>query len=203
MTPPFLPYLIALAASTASTPEVPIPSSSVPVVVDGIFADEWDDARSIELESHVILLKEVGEFVYVGVERRSDVPMYVDLYLKTDEGDPVNLHASMQLGERSVVLDGGEIVSKFEFGEPSHWSANVLQYRPDNAPGAELTLERFVPHDGMEFEIERAAFPGRRWHLRLYVHALGDGSRSEVYPEESSLGRPHEWAVLTLPERES
>ena len=175
-------------------------SDSAPVLIDGIFSvGEWQGSTVASISPSVTLyLKQRKGHVYVGVEMKTPSPSYVDLYLLTDENQLYNLHASMRVGERWLkdsVWDDNKPV--WRWGNNIDWIANSAKL--DEAKSSNLPfLDRLYSYDGMEFQIHRARFQGKRWRVRIEVRDFAGQAPSIVFPAASTRTDFTGWAVLKL-----
>ena len=171
-----------------------------PVLIDGIFSvGEWQGATVVNMSTAVTLhLKQRTGHVYVGVEMRTPSPSYVELFLLTEENQLYNLHASMRVGERWLkdsVWDDNK--PEWRWGNNIDWIASVAKY--DEAKDRNLSLaERFLHYDGMEFQIRRARFQGRRWRVRIEVRDFTGRTPDTIFPAASTRRDVTRWAVLKL-----
>jgi hypothetical protein len=199
------------AAQSADAPAVRVPATlrvpggaAMPVLVDGRFAaGEWDDARRVAVgPSDTLLLKEHRGHVYVGVIAARPFPVYVELFLRDGSGTLHHLHASMQLGERTLVDTAWTDASpRTLWGNESDWTANESKFRPDRRrpnPAVVDTGDVF-PQRGREFQLRRSRFVGTRWQVRLEVRDFGGRVPDLVVPAGSHRKSFDGWLTLELP----
>src|SRR5689334_5410600 len=98
--------ILALTAMAACAvlPDEPPPAPPCNVTVDGALnVAEWQGAQRIELTGGATLwLQQTPSHVCFAVEQGAAAPRYVDLFIADRAGVLHNLHASMQVGERTL-----------------------------------------------------------------------------------------------------
>lgn len=204
MTPELLTVGLALALAASSAPvehiiQVPhVPAR--PVLLDGqLRADEWGDATEVTIARGARLrLKQSQGHVYLAVQVEGATPRPVDLYLLTEDGALHQLHASMSIGERK--LEGStwtDMSPPWRWGNHVDWMAN--EAKQDSLKPSSLPFSaRLFPADGVEFQIRRARFPGKRWRVLVEVNQFPGTEGSFVFPSGADKKSPAGWAVLHL-----
>ncbi|MCA1568133.1 MAG: hypothetical protein LC803_21310 [Acidobacteria bacterium] len=183
-------------ASAQQTLKVPEGRGS-PVLIDGIFSrDEWQNATTVKADDSVMLyLKQFRGHVFIGVKTATSYPAYVDMFLLTGLNELYNLHASMQIGERTLTsslwTDG---VPSWRWGNHVGWIANEAKY--DSTKDRSLPdKEKVFPYEGKEFQLLRSRFTGKQWQMRVEVR----GSTPDlVFPAESERRSSARWLILQL-----
>lgn len=183
-------------ASAQQTYKVPEGRSN-PVLIDGIFSRaEWQDAATVKVNDSVTLyFKQYKGHVFIGVKTATTYPAYVDMFLLAGANELYNLHASMQIGERTLTGNAwtdGE--PPWRWGNHVGWIANETKY--DQTKDKSLPdKEKVFPYDGKEFQLLRSRFTGRRWRMRLEVRGA---TPDIVFPAESERESPARWLILQL-----
>ena len=79
--------------------------SNETITIDGFFQEAvWSSAFKINLaDSATLYLAQTKEDLLIGVHHRAGFTSYTDVFIKTNQ--LLNLHASMQLGERILPND--------------------------------------------------------------------------------------------------
>ena len=139
----FLSFLL----SHSVTCQVHVPQvSQVKVIADGINnKGEWRRANTIQLgKEFTIYLMADSVWVYLAIFSNGQASHYTDLYLLS--ALLVNLHASMQLGERQLPLDGtwNDETPAWSWGNNKNWIANSVNYK-SNASESAPFLEQGNP----------------------------------------------------------
>jgi hypothetical protein len=161
-----------------------------PVMVDGVIdAGEWSDAALAETVAGRLHIKEVGEFVLVGLELPGQSAGFVDLFITAGGGPLYDLHASARLGERILT---GRVWPEWHWWNNSGWVANVSR--------VESFDERtFLPEHARAFQIRRSRFPGRPWRIRLLTTVMkGKEITTLVWPEKTEDTNAAGWLELEL-----
>lgn len=185
----------SVAQVAVRVPEIP----PTPVLVDGqLSAGEWEDAAVVPVADGLrLLFRQAAGHVFIAVDVPGRVSRPVDLYLQAEGGLRVQLHASAQTGERDLPPAGwapGE--PAFCPGNPVGWVASVARVdagRPEDLPYSARTH----PADGVELQLLRSRFPGRRWRLAVYVGGFTGSEGDWLWPA-GATGDPGSWAVLEL-----
>ena len=191
---------VALAASAlASCVVLPEEALSPPppcnVTVDGALnVSEWQGAQRIDLSNGATLwLKQTPQHVCFAVEPGEAGPRYVDVFIADRAGVLHNLHASMQVGERTLPQRRWtDEEPETAWGQTTGWSANAAtQLDPEtHAP----SIEQLAPFDGYEFVIDRAQLSP--WRIRIEVRDFHGEARDIVWPAQSRRTDIATWAVL-------
>jgi hypothetical protein len=135
-------------------------ASAAPLALDGkIDSNEWSGACVMPLPAgfdwRVVMDEQGIRMAWTGP---SELPFYVDVYVLDPQGDVVNLHASMQLGERRLPGDAWDDRSPpFAWGDPIGWHANVATVDAAVASSAPFA-ERLHRRDGIELSLSRERF---------------------------------------------
>lgn len=187
----------ALAAQEQHVVRVPA-ATAAELVLDGKIRDlEWSQAARVDLGQGVALLvKADNEHVALALTSRGK--RYTDIFVAREGGATLNLHASMQTGER--ILTGAEwtdTTPPWTWNNNAQWRASVVKVRA-NADTAQPFARQVVPFDGQEFLIERALLP-KRVVVRIEVRDFTGVDRDVVWPAASSRFDPSGWMKLVLP----
>jgi hypothetical protein len=184
------------SASAQQTIKVPEGRGN-PVLIDGMFSrDEWQDAATVKVNDSVTLyLKQFRGHVFIGVKTATSYPAYVDMFLLAGGNELYNLHASMQIGERTLTgkawTDGEP---SWRWGNHVGWIANEAKY--DSTKDRTLPdKEKVFPYEGKEFQLLRSRFTGKQWRMRVEVRGA---TPDIVFPAESERLNTARWLVLQL-----
>lgn len=183
----------ASAQQTLNVPE----GHGNPVLIDGIFSrDEWQDAANVKVNDSVTLyFKQFRGQVFIGVKTATPYPAYVDMFLLAGANELYNLHASMQIGERTLTGNAwtdGE--PAWRWGNHVGWIANETKYDP----GKDRTLpdkEKVFPYEGKEFQLLRPHLTGAQWRVRVEVRGA---TPDIVFPARSERLNIARWLILQL-----
>jgi hypothetical protein len=177
-------------------------------MTDGLFhPEEWEDAAFLDLgETAELFLKEQGGHVFVGVHCGDlGKPFTMDLYLAGSDGEIHQLHASAQIGERT--LTPGEEDPPWIWGYSPDWYANEVRW---NQPMAQSLIEEgetrteaqraaLFEYHGFEFQLRREKFQGNEWFLRVEIRSYPDFDSPLIHPEGTSRDDTDGWLRLALP----
>jgi len=170
-----------------------------PVLIDGHQSeDEWSDAITIDGEDSVkIFLKQYQDSVFLFVASPFRRMPYTDMYLSFSGGTLMHLHASAQLGERTLYdASWTDADSPFRWGFTDSWYANEMRF--DRALAVKLVtenpqrdrtlmqLETTYPFDGFEFQLHRERFRRSVWRLRAESHSIMPDERDVVIPSNAA-----------------
>lgn len=166
------------------------------VTVDGMLnVSEWQGAQRIELTSGAtIWLQQTPSHVCFAVEPGEAGPRYVDVFIADRAGVLHNLHASMQVGERTLPARGrwNDENPETNWGRTTGWSANAATTLDPETHGP--SIEQVAPFDGYEFVIDRAVLSP--WRIRVEVRDFHGEARDIVWPAGSRRTDIATWAVL-------
>lgn len=185
----------ALAACVVLPEEAGEPPPPCGVTVDGsLDVSEWQGAQRIELTNGATLwLQQTTSHVCFAVEPGEAGPRYVDVFIADRAGTLHNLHASMQVGERTLpARRWTDEEPETSWGQTTGWTANAATtLDPEtHAP----SIEQLAPFDGYEFVIARAVL--NPWRIRVEVRDFHGRARDIVWPAQSRRTDIATWAVL-------
>lgn len=189
----------------AEPPRVLIPEvESTPLLLDGRFdATEWRGALKLDIADGLRLrVKQSQGHVYLAVDTPGTSSQPMDLSLQPTDGHVYQLHASMQIAERTPTRDQPE--PEWRWGNHVDWLASEMKRDPAADAKAQFS-EQLHPADGTEFQIMRRRFPGETWRVRLTVDAVPGSPGAFVYPRGARADDPRSWAIwqMTAPDRSS
>jgi hypothetical protein len=165
------------------------------VTVDGsLNAAEWQDAQRIELTNGAALwLKQTPSHVCFAVEPGEAGPRYVDVFIADRAGVLHNLHASMQVGERTLpARRWTDETPETNWGQTTGWTVNAATTLDPETHGP--SIEQVAPFDGYEFVIDRTVLSP--WRIRVEVRDFHGEARDIVWPAQSRRTDIATWAVL-------
>jgi hypothetical protein len=170
-----------------------------PLTLDGkIDSTEWKGACVVPLAAGFhwrVVMDE--QSIRMAWTAPSALPFYVDVYVLDPQGDVLNLHASMKLGERRLSGDAWDDRSPpFVWGDPIGWRANVATVDTDVPSSAPFT-ERLHRRDGIELSLSRQRFDFPlvlRFELRDFAGAQAD----IAYPSASTRHEREGWLRLRV-----
>jgi len=212
-------FVIMLTAALALPPagllgqEGPAPVrvpdwSGRPILTDGVFSPgEWDDALAVQVQPGLqLLLKESGDFVFLGLKYSPFVLSIVDLFISPDGKSVHHLHVSAQLGERLLnETPGLDDDPEFIWGDTTGWYANEVRWSEKKVQALmkegkkrdEAQEAAVYRYDGFEFQIRRSKFASDEWRIRLETPMPPDWS-PVVFPAGTVPGSTRGWLTLVL-----
>ncbi len=170
------------------------------IAIDGkISPQEWQGAHEIEIAGDAkALVFQTERDLLLAIRITTPSPAYVDVFLLLDDGKRINLHASMQVGERELPADGwDDREPPTHWGRQAQWRGNAVKKAPGKDESAPID-EMFLPYDGYEFRLAKARFGGRTLRMRIEVRDFAARRSDLVYPEASTRFDAASWAVLSL-----
>ena len=189
---PLLLTILMLAGCSENNKQVPTESGAI-IIPDGHFNEEaWDESLTFELapEGKLHILQSEEE-VLLGIQYKKALGKYADVLLSNDSMGTINLHASMQLGERLLVGNWNDTIPAWNWGNNTGWIANTVYYREHNEKL--LLMESIAPYEGFEFRISKKKIRQNKLLLRLEIHDFMDTSKNEFYPVLSNRKDTSSW----------
>lgn len=153
----FIPTVL-LAAACHINPDDPLVlkiarRSIQSVAIDGQMSkEEWDGASEFSIAPGVTLLGfQTKADVLLAVRLKTGSPSYVDLFLLLEDGKRINLHASMQVGERELpATEWTDLAPRTHWGKQDRWQANFAREVAGADSSAPLP-ETIIPYDVCRF----------------------------------------------------
>ena len=191
----FLGYQTSFAQKALKVPLLP----DAGIQPDGNFEEKvWQKARKVKLaERTTLYLFQNQDALFVGIRNEDGARRYTDAYVHSEAIGTVNLHASMQLGER-VLHDGwDDSTPAWNWGNNSQWQANTVKL--DEAKDKQLPFsDRLQPYHGQEFRIDKTKLAPGQVRLRLEVRDFMGEAEAISFPEESTRADVGSWVSLKL-----
>ena len=189
-----------IAAGALATAPVRVPASTTAEIIpDGkIDRMEWVHATQVDLGQGVTL-RIKADFDHVALALQSNGRRYTDVYLALGDGTVLNLHASMQTGERKLTGTAWTDTSPaWTWGNNTRWQASTVKPKP-NADENRPFAEQVMPFDGQELLIERAMSRANTWTVRIEVRDFTGTDADAIWPATSSRFDTTGWATIVLP----
>jgi hypothetical protein len=187
-------FTLLMACNSNTSNRVPVMESTV--TIDGTLeVNEWNKALEVDLESEVVLLLGQNEKnLFLGIKRDS-VARYVDLYIKT--GDSLkNIHASMQLGERSLYGEWNDTIPGWNWGNNKLWTANKVSLLTNNDS---LPFSKQVnPYDGFEFTIDKSMLGSNTFRLFVEIKDFMGEAKDIKFPKDATRKEYEKWYKVRL-----
>jgi len=193
--------LIVTMISCQDVSEVKVPSTKeVFIKLDGqIDENEWDGSRTVDISPDLRLqLLQTTEDFHLAVRNKENVARYVDVFIKKDSGKLINLHASMQLGERLLTGAWNDTIPEWNWGNNTEWSANTVEIISHN--DEVLFREIVKPYDGFEFRISKKWIT-ESFLLRIEIKDFEGKEDDVVFPSGSKRDSFNNWIRIDLNEK--
>lgn len=190
---------ILLLLHLRATAQIVVPKvSNETITIDGFFQEAvWSSAFKINLaDSATLYLAQTKEDLLIGVHRRAGFTSYTDVFIKTNQ--LLNLHASMQLGERILPNDNSwnDEYPKWNWGNNHLWAANKVKLKKDAIES--LPFEKQIEtYQGQEFKISKAKLSHRIYLLVLVRNFTNEKTRF-TYPAKVNLKSYRSWLKISL-----
>lgn len=190
-------YIIFSGSIISQTITVPATVCN-PLLIDGqMSAEEWSDAKEITINDNIqMLIKEIKTNVFVGFKFSDRKPGVVDLFIEIPDGQVIQLHSSMQIGERVLEDTTWTYDSPaWRWGNHVDWIAS--ESKTDPSLSRDLPFDqRLYPSDGVEFQIRRSRFSGDLWRMRIEISSFVDPENVIAYPEKSERKNTSHWLTV-------
>ena len=186
-----------LACTNSSSVKIPF-SSDPGITVNGNFDNnEWTGGKSIQITpyNYLLLIQDNGN-IYLGIKNQENVARYVDLYLYHDSFGTLNLHASMQLGERLLMGNWNDTTPEWNWGNNENWSANKVEVVNDDENIS--FFESLKPYQGHEFQISKRRIRNSNFRLRVEIKDFVGEAKDIVFPENSDKRNTATWLQVYL-----
>ena len=191
----FLGYQASFAQKALKVPLLP----DAGIQPDGNFDEKvWRQARKVKLAEHTTLyLFQNQDALFIGVKNEDGARRYTDVYFHNEAIGTVNLHASMQLGERGLTANWDDSTPAWNWGNNSQWQANTAKL--DETKDKQLPFsDRLQPYQGQEFRIDKAKLKAEQVRLRLEVRDFMGEAEAISYPKESTRADVNSWLYLKM-----
>lgn len=191
-----LSFILFSSCRESNLTDVPF-RANMNIQIDGLFDEEdWNRSRTIEITpSNSLHLVQDKYYLFLGISNYEDIGRYVDLYIDNDSIGIINLHASMQLGERLLTDNWNDTIPVWNWGKNTYWTANNVVVIDESE---EISfLESVKPYQGHEFKISKNHI-GKKIRVRLEIKDFLGKASDIVYPFNSERQRTEDWYLLEL-----
>lgn len=186
-----------------------VESETSSIEVDGLFNEpEWSQAVVHHLSDTLdLLLFHNATDVLIGLKSLSEYQKTsTDLYLKNEKLQPINLHASMQLGERQFSQNSWDaMVNPYQWENNELWTSNVFEI--DSALREDRSvpmLKKLLYSEGQEFVISKDRLSGNSFDFALRVNTIGLDNQAKPinFPPNALADDLSTWLSFQLIEKE-
>jgi hypothetical protein len=189
--------IIILFGCTRNDSSVPTVSGKT-INPDGLFNEKvWSRSRIFALPSASTLhLLQSDDDVFLAIEFDDEFGKYVDVYISNDSMGTINLHASMQLGERILTDNWNDTIPLWNWGNNQGWIANTIRYKENNE--TLLLMESIEPYDAFEFVISKSKLRQNSLFIRLEIRDFTGKVEDHIYPPLSKREDTSSWLQVNL-----
>lgn len=182
------------AAGFAQATAIAVPRTDHVLIDARCESDEWAGASRTAAGATELLVQQDDDTVYLCVPLPPDSYGTMDLYvLPAGTTQPVNLHASAQVGERQRTPEGWP---DWTFGNYHGWYSPPVALSASSVVDGRARLT-FGAVAAREVAISKAKFGSTRWQFMIEIRALGSGKTGSVrFPAAASPDDPGTWASL-------
>lgn len=186
-----------LADFSGAAQSIPV-SKSITVKADGQFREqEWGLATLVYSSArYQIRVMADSTSIYIGVESAEPAHHYTDLYFSGLQ--LMNLHASMQLGQRVLPQQSGwnENDPPWVWGNNKGWNANAVRYLI-GADERDPFSKQVYPYFGQEFVISRKLV-GNQFRMAISIGDFEGLSPTTFFPQGVELTNIKGWYEIVI-----
>ncbi len=191
--------LLVLFTSCTNSNSIFIPSGSqTDITIDGIFnSEEWEESTTVNItENNTLYLIQNEDYLFLGVRNNENLGRYVDMYITNDSIGVLNLHASMQLGERALGITWNDTMPAWNWGNNTNWSANEVKVIDESE---QITfLESVEFYQGFEFKIAKDKIQSKISKIRIEIKDFMGKEDEIIFPLNSERSNTDNWLVIEL-----
>lgn len=138
-----------------------------------------------------------NDSLYLGIFSNGKATHYTDLYIYTTQ--LVNLHASMQTGERNLPADGNwtDEQPAWNWGNQKSWTASTVQYKTGVTEDQEF-VDQIKAYNGQEFKIALSK-TGKDFKLAVQARDFIDAEKNPVYPTKADVKKLSGFIRVKIP----
>ncbi len=173
-------------------------SSKINIQIDGLFnKEDWSNSKVIELTSNNSLyLIQDKDNLFLGIQNKENVARYIDLYIDNESIGTINLHASMQLGERQLIDEWSDTIPEWNWGNNTNWTANKVEVVSEDEKIP--FIESLKSYDGHEFQISKKKINNKKVKIRLEIKDFVGQADDIIFPINSERKRTDNWFMIEL-----
>ena len=176
------------------------PYFSDSINADGFFEESfWVNAPEYPLGNNSTVKFVANEQgLIIGISADNEVARYADLYFALAGDHILNLHASMQTGQRELRgNDWTDESPEWEWGRSSLWTASTTSMRPDASTDAPFH-KTISSMDGYEFMIDYRLIGTGPWRMLIEYRDFVGHAQDNVLPEYGSRMNSSEWIEVRV-----
>ncbi len=179
-------------------PQTKVPySKSLSIEIDGTLDKvEWQKASVFQLEDkNKVLIIQNRENVFIGLDNNENVLRYADVYIASEAGT-INLHASMQLGERKLTEGWNDTIPKWNWGNNKNWAANRLLLRGKDLKS--LNKSQLNAYNDYEFKISKEKLASANFRIYIEIKDIYGKESGVCFPKDSIRYNINNWQSIHL-----
>jgi len=169
--------------------------STEKIMIDGqVLRGEWEGANKTEINNGIDLYTiQDDHYLYASVQYDTTqyANYYCDLFIQLAGDTLLNLHASQQLGERT--LTGNEWTDSeppFEWGYISRWTANTIKF--------DRKKKSYLPYTAIEFQISKSKLPEDNFNLSLQTRDINWEKEHIEFPITENKSDKTAWLEMQI-----
>lgn len=173
-------FFALMISSLVMAQKVPV-FTQVEINANGFFDEKpWSSCLSKQISDSInLLIFQDTENLYVGVKSLSDkIRTSCDLFFALSEGEQLNIHASMKLGERSFEKRTWDpSINEWDWGNNSLWTANLTTWDSTKVDEDIPMIRKLTYTEGQEFVISKEKLKSDTFSLLvklIVMHENGD-----------------------------
>ncbi|WP_298895137.1 hypothetical protein [uncultured Psychroserpens sp.] len=188
---------LTLLVSCNDFNEIPL-KSNIDIQIDGLLKEkDWEDSKIITVTPSTTLFYIEDEVnLFIGIRNTDSINRYIDLYINNDSIGTINLHASMQLGERVLGDHWNDTIPTWDWGNNKDWISNNVEIVNHNENMS--FKESIVPYEGFEFKISKRKIKSKKNRIRIEIKDFLGEAQDIVYPSDSERNTKENWNPILL-----
>ncbi len=189
--------LLFISCEKSNSDNIPF-GSKIDIRIDGLFDEEdWNISKTIHLTpNNYLYFIQNEDYLFLGIYNDENVGRYVDLYVDNDSIGTINLHASMQLGERQLIDNWNDTIPVWNWGNNVNWTANKVEVVNEDE---EISfLESVKPYQGYEFQISKEKIRSKKVKIRIEIKDFVGQADDIVFPINSKRERTENWLMIEI-----
>ncbi|MCD2259502.1 hypothetical protein [Psychroserpens luteolus] len=189
--------LLILLVSCNDVNEIPL-KSNIEIQIDGLLREkDWEDSKIITLKPSTTLFYIEDEVnLFIGIRNTDSINRYIDLYINNDSIGTINLHASMQLGERLLGDHWNDTIPTWDWGNNKDWISNNVEIVNHNENMS--FQESIAPYEGFEFKILKRKIKSKKNRIRIEIKDFLGEAQDIVYPLDSERNNKENWNTINI-----
>ncbi|WP_298899639.1 hypothetical protein [uncultured Psychroserpens sp.] len=188
---------LTLLVSCNDFNEIPL-KSNMDIQIDGLLREkDWEDSKIVTVTPSTTLFYIEDEVnLFIGIRNTDSINRYIDLYINNDSIGTINLHASMQLGERVLGDHWNDTIPTWNWGNNKNWISNNVEIVNHNENMS--FKESIASYEGFEFKISKQKIKSKKNRIRIEIKDFLGEAQDIVYPLDSERNTTENWNPILL-----